>query len=395
MIKNKIWPVLFIFLLSGCYNYRELNDLAITTAVGIDKDGNDYKMIFQVVNTQKNSSDDNSSSNPKIIIYEANGKTLQEAARKLVLASPKRIYGNHITILLISETVAKEGINDVLDLLFRDTESRKQFLILIAKGSNSKEILETLTPLETINSQKILNSVVSDSAYLGVGEDVTYEQLMEMYLNNNTEIVLPSIKLIGPAIDGEKKENLEESSPHTQIILSTMAIFKNDKLLGYTTEEESIALSYIRGELENTIVTYECPKDKGKYISVELIDVKSSMQAMKNKLQINIHVKGNGNITEIYCNVDLEKNDTIKKIEKEVENKIKDNINNSIRTINNKYNSDIYGFKDLFYKTNPNFFKTIKNNYYENYFKKIEIKTDVDITLIEKGNVTRVIKNGK
>ena len=58
-IKNKLCLLLIIFMLTGCYNYRELNDLAITTAFGIDKDENGYKMTFQVVNTKKSSSQDN------------------------------------------------------------------------------------------------------------------------------------------------------------------------------------------------------------------------------------------------------------------------------------------------------------------------------------------------
>ena len=102
-------------MLTGCYNYRELNDLAITTAFGIDKDENGYKMTFQVVNTKKSSSQDNDSGNPKIIIYEQTGKTTQEAARKIILESPKRVYANHVVLLVIDENIAKEGIENVLD----------------------------------------------------------------------------------------------------------------------------------------------------------------------------------------------------------------------------------------------------------------------------------------
>ena len=41
---KKIILVIFIFLLTGCYDYKELNDLAIISTIGIDKDKDDYKI---------------------------------------------------------------------------------------------------------------------------------------------------------------------------------------------------------------------------------------------------------------------------------------------------------------------------------------------------------------
>ena len=184
-------------MLTGCYNYRELNDLAITTAFGIDKDENGYKMTFQVVNTKKSSSQDNDSGNPKIIIYEQTGKTTQEAARKIILESPKRVYANHVVLLVIDENIAKEGIENVLDLLFRDAESRKQYMVLISKETTAKGILQTLTPLEVVNAQDIVKSIIADSEYYGMSENITLESLMENLINSKKEIILPSLKLIG------------------------------------------------------------------------------------------------------------------------------------------------------------------------------------------------------
>ena len=35
---KKLFILTLIFLTCGCYNYKELNDIAITSAIGIDKD---------------------------------------------------------------------------------------------------------------------------------------------------------------------------------------------------------------------------------------------------------------------------------------------------------------------------------------------------------------------
>ena len=392
-IKNKLCLLITIFMLTGCYNYRELNDLAITTAFGIDKDENGYKMTFQVVNTKKSSSQDNDSGNPKIIVYAQTGKTTQEAARKIILESPKRVYANHVVLLVIDENVAKEGIENVLDLLFRDAESRKQYMVLISKGTTAKEILQTLTPLEAVNAQDILKSIIADSKYYGMSEDITLESLMESLINSKKEIIIPSIKLIGNKEISSSKENIESSNTSAKVILGEMAIFKNNKLVGYATEKESIALSYIRGKLKDTIVTMECPNNKDKYFSVELIGVKTKKKASKNKLEVTLDITGNGSIAEIYCDYNLEKIKTINTLEKKLEKHLTNEIKNSIKSLNNRYQSDIYDFKELFYKTNPKFYNIIKKDYYDKYFNNIKININTDIKLIEKGTITKVIKD--
>ena len=43
--KIKLCFLFSVFFLSGCYNYHELSELSITTAIGIDKSENGYKLI--------------------------------------------------------------------------------------------------------------------------------------------------------------------------------------------------------------------------------------------------------------------------------------------------------------------------------------------------------------
>lgn len=395
MKKIKLLIVLgLIFTLTGCYNYRELNQLAITSAIGIDKKGDEYQVSIQVMNTQKQGNDGTSTGDqPKFITYKEKGKTLQSAFRNIVLESPRRLYANHISLLVISEEVAKEGLSDVLDLLFRDTESRKQFVVLISKNSTSSDVLEVLTPLETLNAKNITDSVTADSKFLGVSEKVTYEQLMDSYLNSKKEIVLPTIEVIGNVEEGEQTESLQESAPKTKVLLKGYSIFKSDKLIGYLSNEDSINLGFIRNKIQNTIVDYKCSKKN--YMAVELVNTKTDVSAKKDKLEVTIKVKAQGNINEINCNLDITKDKTIKKLEKDINNKIKNDIEETINKTNKEYNSDVYGFEDLFYKTNPKLYKKLKKKYGDEFLNNIKIKVESDVNLFAKGNILKVIDNEK
>lgn len=394
---KKIKILLFlglIFMMTGCYNYRELNQLAITSAIGIDKKGDDYEVSIQVMNTQKQGSDNNSSGNqPKFITYKMKGKTLQEAFRNIVLESPRRLYANHINLMIISEDVAKEGIYDVLDLFFRDSELRKQFSVLISRNAKSYDVLEILTPLETLNAKNITDSLIADNQFLGVSEVITFEQLMNSYLNQRIDLAIPTVEIVGDLKEGESTENLEESSPKTKAVLGGYSIFKDDKLIGYLSNKESINLSFVRNKIENTIINYKC--DNKNYMAIEVVNSKTEVAAKKNKPEITIKVSGQANINEINCQVDLTKDKTISDLEKAINNEIEKQISSTIKKINKEYNADVYGFEDLFYKKNPKYYKKLKNKYGDQFLNNIDIKVKSDINLFAKGNLLKVIKRGK
>ncbi len=390
-MKKILITLSFIFICCGCYNYKELNDLAITSAIGIDKSDNGYKVTAQVVNTQKEGTDNNSSSDPKIIIYEHTSKTVQEAVRYMVLESPKRLYPNHMQVIIISEDVAKDGILESLDLFFRDSELQKNFYVLISKDVSANQILKTLTPADSIVSSNIKKSLESDSSYLGITELVTYDELINTYLNPNKEISLPSVTLKGKKKGSDKIDNIEQSDSSTKVVLSQMAIFKDDKMIGYLDDKQSIALSFIKGKINNTIIKYKC---NGGYVVVETTNSKSSIN-VDNKGNFRIKISGDAAINEVSCDINLENDNSISKINKQVNKEIKKNVNNTIKYVKNNYNSDIFNFLDILYKNQYSLYKKISNDWYKDKFKDSKIDIDVDIKVVEKGNTLRVIKNEK
>lgn len=382
-----------IFLSSGCYNYRELNELAIISAIGIDKTESGYKMTIQVMNTKKEGQDSNSSGQqPKFITYTTEGETIQQMLRNVVLESSRRLYITHMQLLIISEDLAEDGIQDILDWFARDPESRKQFYVLVSKNNKTNEILNTITALETLNSKKISDNIETDSRFLGISEKTTFEELLGNYMNDKQEIVLPAIEVTGNTEVGEENENIERATPEAKIKLVPMAIFKEDKMLGYLTKQESLAMNFIKNKIEATIIQYQC--EEGKYITSEIIETKTKLEpdTSGKKPKVTINVNGKANINEITCNWNLGDTKTIHKIEKMLEQEIKGIIGNSITSINKKYNTDVYGFEDLFYKSDPKYYKTIKDKWEGGNYNDLDIEIKVNITLPEKGTILKVIE---
>ena len=78
-MKNKILLLMVALLLvTGCGNYREINDLAIITCIAIDKVDDEYELSFLIANSPK-SQTSSKEGEATTTIYSGKGKTLNEA----------------------------------------------------------------------------------------------------------------------------------------------------------------------------------------------------------------------------------------------------------------------------------------------------------------------------
>ena len=398
-----ILSTIILTTLTGCYDYREMNTIAIVSATEINKIGDEYQVSVQAINPQ--APDKTAVPQAPFIIYTGTGKTIQEAYRSITLSASRFMYSNHLDLLIINEKIAKENISDLIDYYTRNPGIRTEFYVLISKDDN---ILSVTTPIDEISSASIKESIENDYKYYGVSSRTTFIEFVNMNLNPNLEIVLPTIELVKDTptedknINEEKNnnkfnqeendsnstsnKNTEKTEIKNKYLLGGYAIFKNNKLVGYLNNKESINYNIITNNIKNTIITYECSKNK--YLAIEITDNSSSIKTKNNKVSININLKGN--INESHCNIDITKNKNIKKISHDIEEKLNKEITNDILNVRNNYHTDIYKFKDIIYKHDYSYYQKIKNNYDEAY-QKLDISVKTNIQLVEKGNILEVI----
>lgn len=367
-------------LITGCYNYQELNNLSIVTGTSIEKIDNKYKITIQVVNPKK--SDDTSSTNqPTFITYSQLGDTLQEAYRNIVLTSSRRIYGSHINILIISEDIAKEDISQILDFVFRNTEMRKEFNVLLSKEPS--KLLELNTPITNISSNNIKDTLTADTLHLAASRQITFNEMMNMYLNPNLEIVLPTVEMIGNFNEGENIDNLKNTNPNADYKLTGLAIFKGNKILTTLNEKESVNYNIVTNNVTNTLLKHECQNNKYIVHKINELSTIQEIDPKKNKLKVKI--TGTAIISEVQCDYDLTKPNTIEKIQEDINKELVKNTTNIIKKFQEQ-STDVFGFKDIYYKNYYKDYNKIKDNY-EEIFKNMQIDITSNIKVIAKGNV--------
>ena len=381
-MKRIKFLILLLPLLSGCYNYRELNELGITTAVSIDYKDNNFYVIAEVINPIKQQ-DASSSNNSPFVNYNSSSSSLQDAFRKVVLESPRQLYAAQLEIIVLSEEVVNNHLEEVLEYFARDPEARTEIKIIVAKTEDSTKAITLQTLLTSLSSSNIIKSLDLQSKVLGMSYPVTLNELLNMYIDPYLEVVLPSMTLYGNYEIGDEKENITTSSPKAIVKIDGSTITKDNKILGYLDLEESKILNLINGKLKETIIKMNYYDG---YIIFEPNRIKVSRELdIKNNI-IKINISGYSKTKEIQSNINLKDPKEVKKLNKALNMELEKKITDTFNSIREKYGTDVFGFQELYYRTNYKYFKENCTNWYENIYPKIKLEVKANVRLYEKGN---------
>ena len=381
-MKRIKFLILLLPLLSGCYNYRELNELGITTAVSIDYKDNNFYVIAEVINPIKQQ-DASSSNNSPFVNYNSSSSSLQDAFRKVVLESPRQLYAAQLEIIVLSEEVVNNHLEEVLEYFARDPESRTEIKIIVAKTEDSTKAITLQTLLTSLSSSNIIKSLDLQSKVLGMSYPVTLNELLNMYIDPYLEVVLPSMTLYGNYEIGDEKENITTSSPKAIVKIDGSTITKDNKILGYLDLEESKILNLINGKLKETIIKMNYYDG---YIIFEPNRIKVSRELdIKNNI-IKINISGYSKTKEIQSNIDLKDPKEVEKLNKALNMELEKKITDTFNSIREKYGTDVFGFQELYYRTNYKYFKENCTNWYEDIYPKIKLEVKANVRLYEKGN---------
>ncbi len=381
-MKRIKFLILLLPLLSGCYNYRELNELGITTAVSIDYKDNNFYVIAEVINPIKQQ-DASSSNNSPFINYNSSSSSLQDAFRKVVLESPRQLYAAQLEIIVLSEEVVNNHLEEVLEYFARDPESRTEIKIIVAKTEDSTKAITLQTLLTSLSSSNIINSLDLQSKVLGMAYPVTLNELLNMYIDPYLEVVLPSMTLYGNYEIGDEKENITTSSPKAIVKIDGSTITKDNKILGYLDLEESKILNLINGKLKETIIKMNYYDG---YIIFEPNRIKVSRELdIKNNI-IKINISGYSKTKEIQSNINVKDPKEVEKLNKALNMELEKKITDTFNSIREKYGTDVFGFQELYYRTNYKYFKENCTNWYEDIYPKIKLEVKANVRLYEKGN---------
>ncbi|MDR6553798.1 Ger(x)C family spore germination protein [Paenibacillus qinlingensis] len=375
-------------LLTGCWDRKELNQLAITSATALDWDGKVWTISYQVVIPQS-IANPNTGGSPgqqaPVMVFSTSGGSIRGAVQQSSLEMPRSLFFAHNRVIVIGEEAAKEGISQLLDVYLRNSDSRETVGILITSGEGRK-ILEQIVPLEKVPGAAIKNMIRNEDMNSSNFKQVSIYQMMTTIASDAPYTLVPEI-----TISGEGENNtiaaLKKTSFSNKLKLGRMAVFKKDKLAGWFTPSEEYGISWIRNTIKRTTLYFGCTKDSRDIKAAIRIDRnKTKMKYIRSstgRLIMHVDVDTMGTINENACMNDLTQPKELQAFEGVVSAEITRLMTEAFQSAVKK-NLDVFHFADKIHKHDPTFWKQIKPDWDEQ-FANLQFESEVRVKIARIG----------
>lgn len=386
-MKKLLLLIPLLFVITGCWNYHELNELAITTGIAIDKEGEDL-VVTVLISNSKSTGSDSDNKEPSTAVYKGKGKTFYDAIKDASSSVSKQIYLSHLEILILSEEVLKEDISGTIGFILRYPQMRNNFEVVISRDAKAGDVLKVTTPLESFPSQNVAKNLTVTKKLQGYMYNVNFSEFVKDILEVGKTPVLPSVKIIGKVEEGNDEENIQKNAPSTTLKLDTMGAFKGNKFVAWTTYDESIGINILNNKIDIFGIRSEC---EDGYTVSEIDEMKTSIEGNPFENKFKIKIKASGNIQENSCHIDLLDEKNIQEITNKNVEKIKYYTNEAINFAK-KYKTDIFGFGNILYKKDFKYFNSIKDIWEDQLLENISVEYEIDLRLESKGKINNYIE---
>lgn len=370
----------FMILLSGCWNYREIDRLAIVSGLAIDKNhiNNKFMLTAEIVDLLGSLTE----GNVKAKRIEAEGETVVDAVRNMIKVSGKRLYWSHTKVIIVSEDVAKEGIKPIIDFISRNNEPRLTINMFISRKKTAKELLNQQSVTTNIRAFEMEYMLMGNNS-LSKSMKVDTSELVDIMSGKGISSYLPALDI---TLNDEKKT----------ATLSGLAVFKKDKLIGFLNEEDTKYFLFLKNKIKGGLLVIPMNDEKSNdKVTLEIFKNKTKIKPIytKEKLLMKVDINTEFSIKEEDTNINYMSKENRNILKKETEVYLQKNIEKVIKKVQKDFDSDIFGFGRIVMIDMPSLWKNIEKDW-NKIFKTLEVEINAKVNIKDGGLVSKPVQVG-
>jgi spore germination protein KC/spore germination protein len=299
------------------------------------------------------------------------GNSFAEMNEELSTRTELIPYYEHLQAIVVSESVARKGLEDVIDLFVRDPEMRRRVKFFISTGE-AKSILDVIPRIEDYSSVYLAklqqNAKVSSKIFYK-----TDLGAVVVHIHADEDFMLP-------VVDATKDEIKERSA----------AVFKNGKMIGSLDEIEAETVMLITNCIKGGILTAASPDNPNGIISLRITNASVRIIPIIDekgcRFKINIKITGNyAENTHVHTHGRLDE-EYLRKAEIFFNKATEERSIKSIKKIQMEYGADIFHFCRVLKSEKPAYWKTVKDRWRE-IFPNVPCEVHVETTIKQIGNI--------
>ncbi len=357
--------LLMALALAGCWNRREVETLGFVVAVGVNRgpDGG-VELTAQVpipsLLAGEAGGGGGRSSQPAFWVVKSSGRTTFEAARRFLEESPRRLQWSHNQVVIFSETYARTGVREALDILTRDSEPRRTAWVMVARESSIDDVLSAAWPIERLTGVALDRLMTLQSGGLGGAPTVDINTFVRALAAPGLEPVAAAIELTGPDTPPKQRDPLEPTKSH--LATRGSAVFQGDRLVGWLDPIETRGLAFLQNKVKTTVLPLDCKVPVGEKASVELLRAHTTMKPQvtaDGRISFTIKIQAEGALDEFPCREPINVT-TFRSMERKAAQAIEGEVMRALRRLQYDYHADAMGFGLAVYRTYPRLWKRLQ-----------------------------------
>ncbi len=353
--------VLSLPLLVGCWDQRELAQIGLVLAVGIDKGKMaTYAVTVLIALPSKMAGGGSGGTAPggatdkPYLTVEVESSTISGALSILNASIDRRVSLIHTKTLLISEELARSSAMIVMDEFVRFGEARRNVALVVTK-ERASEFLDKIDVKTAKEPSRYFEEMENTFAYAGltparslIHDFVThihtrYTEPMVLYAAIRPEERDPAV----PTADGDDPfwagKLPMRGLPNVDVVGA--AAFRKDRMVGILTGEEVRVILMVQERFRQSLFVVDDPRDPEKSVSLALsrgrpikVDVDLSGPRPRAKILVTLEAELQGvqTITDY----------TDPALHRELEHAVEQKLINTLRRVVTKtqdWGSDVMG----------------------------------------------------
>lgn len=370
--------------LSGCWDRREVNDVAIVSGMAVDKAGDKIRLAIQFPLAGQlggpGGGGGGTSGGKSWYVDSAIGTTLKEASDHLQRSLSRQQYYAHRRVIILGEALARDGIASYLDIAFRSSQNRLTSLLVLAKGS-AVDVLNSDASLEQQPGEMIRELTVNS-----MKNPRTVKHVVEALLNDGVDVSTPYYIADKTSI-GDKGEVKQ------RITLEGMAVFRDDKLVGLLKGEQAQGLLWAMNQVRRPSISVS-PPDSDALMTIQFTETSAVLkpEIAGDEIRMRIIIRAIGHVYENQSNYNANV-DNMETLTRIVTEKLKSEVEKSVK-ITQGYGSDPCGFGDAIFRKSPAAWRKIGDNWRQIY-SAMEVQVEPHLNLEHMGIILESSVNSK
>lgn len=388
LISLYLLLVLFITL-SGCKlaftGRTEMSRIEFIRAIGVDNVPDRENAVRLTIATQSVQPGGGGGQQKKSEILFSEGETVFDAIRNFWTFMDKRPFWGHLEYIIIGEEAARDGLLKYIDFFSRNPEVRLNAKIFVAKGHSANEIIK-----KGNGQDKFIFDRLEGLGQNLWGQSVsnTVDLMETMYILDNSflSLYLPCIEL------GKFSEPEDSNDEMMDIVLSSFALFRGDKLFTYLNPKLSMGLNWLRNKIKSGVIIVKSPE--GESISLEIIESNTKLKPYieNGELSVNIEVIATSHISEIRSSEDIFTDKILEALEREAERAIKEEIESTIKFAQEN-RMDFFSTASVVFHKYPIKWEDIYEKNWEETFQNISFNVKATLSIPRTYNIKQPSKS--